>query len=87
MHNYVIKLTRYSEVGALTSEVTFNFCDTPQQLSDKKTQYEKMRYTSVDEETGETKVGMKMYEVKAMQAEYVEISDWEAFCAMNKVLR
>lgn len=86
MHKYVLKLTKYSEVGALTSETQFVFCDAPQQLSDRKTQYEKMRYASTDEE-GKTITGMKMYEVKAMQAEYVEISDWAEFCDVNKVLR
>lgn len=86
MHKYVLKLTKYSEAGALTSEIKFIFCDTPQQLSDRRTEYEKQRYTSVDEE-GNVKVGMKMWEVKPMQAEYTDISDWTEFCTVNKVLR
>lgn len=86
MHKYVLKLTKYSEQGALTSEVQFIFCDTPQQLSDRKTQYEKMRYSSTDEE-GNVTVGMKMYEVKMLQAEYVEITNFDEFCTVNAVLK
>lgn len=84
MHKYVLKLTKYSEQGALTSEVKFIFCDTPQQLSDRKTEYEKQRYTSTDEE-GHVIIGMKMWECKTLQAEYVEIADWNEFCSVNKV--
>lgn len=86
MHKYVLKLTKYSEAGALTSETQFVYCDTPQQLSDRKIQYEKQRYTSVDEE-GKAVIGGKMYKVEPMQTEYAVISDFDGFCAVNKVLK
>lgn len=86
MHKYILKLTRYSEVGALTSEVTFKTADSAQALSDLKTQYEKMKYSSTTED-GQTVVGGKMYKVEAMQGEYAAIADWEQFCSVNAVLR
>ena len=86
MHKYALKLTKYSEAGALTSDISFIFCDTPQQLSDKKAQYEKMRYSTTDED-GNVKTGMRMYEVQPMQAEYINITDFAEFCEVNKVLK
>lgn len=86
MHKYILRLTRYSEAGALTSEVTFKTADSAQALSDLKTQYEKMRYSTTTEE-GEVIIGMKMYKVEPMQGEYIGIADWEQFCAVNAVLR
>lgn len=85
MHKYIIKLTRYTEAGAPTSEITYATADTPQGLADKVKQYNKMRYTSTDEE-GETVIGNKMYKVEPMQGEYVGIADWDEFCRVNKVL-
>lgn len=86
MHKYVLKLTKYSESGALTTEVSFVFCDTPQQIADRKKQYEAMKYTSTDEE-GHTVVGFKMYKVEPMQCVYEAIADFDEFCTVNAVLR
>lgn len=86
MHKYILKLTKYSEQGALTNEVTFKTADSAQALSDIKTQYEKMRYSTTTEE-GKVTIGGKMYKVEPMQGEYVGITDWEQFCAVNAVLR
>ena len=85
MHKYVLKLTKYSEEGALTSEVRFEYLDTPQQLADKKSAYDKQRYTSVDDE-GKTVIGFKIWKTEPMQAEYVAITDFDEFCKVNKVL-
>lgn len=86
MHKYILKLTRYSEAGALTSDVQFLTADSAQALSDLRTKYDRMRYQTVDDE-GNIHVGMKMYEVMPMQGEYVSIADWEMFCTVNAVLR
>lgn len=87
MHKYIITITKYSEAGALTNEKQFVSADTPQQLADKVKQYNAMRYTSVNEETGETVIGGKMYKVEPMQGVYESIADFDAFCTMNAVLR
>lgn len=85
MHKYIIKLTKYTEFGAPTGEISYATADTPQGLADKVKQYNNMRYTSNDEE-GKTVIGGKMYKVEPMQGEYVAISDWAEFCRVNKVL-
>lgn len=81
MHKYIIKLTKYSEEGAPTSDITYVSADTPQGLADKVKQYRKMRYTNEDGSQG-----FAIYKVEPMQGEYVIIADWEQFCAVNKVL-
>lgn len=81
MHKYILKLTRYTEEGALTSDVTYISADTPQGIADKYKQYNKMRYANED-----GSVGNKMYRVEPMQGEYVAIANWDEFCAVNKVL-
>ena len=82
MHKYILKLTQYSEAGALTSNVTFKPFDTPQALADAKRLYEKMRYTAED-----GSVGFAMYKCEPKQGAYVDIDDFDAFCTINKVLR
>ena len=81
MHKYILKLTKYTEAGALTAETTYVSADTPQGIADKYKQYNKMRYTD-----DEGNVGGKMYRVEPMQGEYVAIANWDEFCAVNKVL-
>lgn len=81
MHKYILKLTRYTEGGAPTTDITYISADTPQGIADKYKQYNKMRYT--DEEGN---VGNKMYRVEPMQGEYVAIANWDEFCTVNKVL-
>ena len=82
MHKYIISLTKYTEEGAPTNEKTFVTADTPQQLADKVKQYNAMRYTNEDGTTGN-----KMYRVDPMQGAYISIADFDAFCAVNAVLR
>lgn len=81
MHKYIIKLTKYTEAGAPTSDITYVTADTPQGLADKVKQHKKMRY--VDEEGN---IGFAMYKVEPMQGEYVNITNWDEFCQVNKVL-
>lgn len=82
MHNYKLKLTAYSEAGALTNNVTLKDFDTPQALSDAVTMYKRMRYTAED-----GSVGMAMYKVEPKQGAYVDIEDFDEFCTVNAVLR
>lgn len=81
MHKYIIKLTRYTEAGAPTADITYVTADTPQGLADKVKQYKRMRYTNEDGTQG-----FAMYKVEPMQGEYVGIADWDEFCRVNKVL-
>lgn len=81
MHKYIIKLTKYSEAGAPTSDISYVTADTPQGLADNVKKYRKMHYTNEDEA-----LGYSMYKVEPMQGEYVPISDWDEFCRVNKVL-
>lgn len=81
MHKYIIKLTKYSEAGAPTSEISYITADTPQGLADVVRKYKKMRYTNEDGSQG-----FAMYRVEPMQGEYVGIADWDEFCRVNKVL-
>lgn len=81
MHKYIVKLTRYTEAGAPTSDISYVTADTPQGLADTVKKYKKMRYTAEDGSQG-----YAMYRVEPMQGEYVGIADWEEFCRVNKVL-
>lgn len=81
MHKYIIKLTKYTEAGAPTNDISYVTADTPQGLADKYKQYKKMRYTNEDGTQG-----FAMYKVEPMQGEYVGIADWAEFCRVNKVL-
>lgn len=81
MHKYIIKLTKYTEAGAPTGDITYVNADTPQGLADKVKQYRKMRYSKEDGNPG-----FAMYKVEPMQGEYAGIADWEEFCRVNKVL-
>ena len=81
MHKYIIKLMKYTETGAPTSDITYVTADTPQGLADKVKQYRKMRYVNEDGTQG-----FSVYKVDPMQGEYVGIADWDEFCRVNKVL-
>lgn len=78
MHKYLIELMRYTEAGAPTNDYTYDNADTPQQLADKLTRYNKMRYTNED-----GSVGGKMYKVTAKQGIYADIEDVAAFMEIN----
>lgn len=86
-HKYALKLTKYSEAGSLTNDVTLVYCDSAQELAEKKRKYEAMRYQTVNEETGTVTVGMKMYDVKPMISVYQQIDDFDDFCTINGVIR
>lgn len=78
MHKYLIELMRYTEAGVPTNDYTYDSADTPQQLADKLTRYNKMRYTNED-----GSAGYKMYKVTAKQGIYTDIEDVDAFMAIN----
>ena len=81
MHKYIIRLTKYTEAGAPTNDISYVAADTPQGLADQVKKYNKMRYTNED-----GSVGGKMFRVEPMQGEYTAITDWDTFCTVNKVL-
>lgn len=85
MHKYLIELMRYTENGVPTNDYTTDYADTPQGLADKVAKYNKMRYSTTDPDTGETKTGMKMYRVVAKQAVYQTIDDFNNFVKVNAV--
>lgn len=84
MHKYLIELNRYTEEGVPTSEYTYETADTPQQAMDKYGKYNKMRYTTTDEE-GHTIIGNKMYKVTLKQGVYEAVKDIDTFVAVNAV--
>lgn len=75
---------KYTESGVPTNEYTYDTADTPQGLADKVSKWNKMRYTSTDEE-GHTVIGNKMYKVTVKQGVYQTIEDFDAFVTMNGV--
>lgn len=84
MHKYLIELMKYTEEGVPTNEYTYDSADTPQGLADKVSKWNKMRYTTVDDE-GKVITGNKMYKVTVKQGVYATIEDFDAFCTMNGV--
>lgn len=85
MQKYTIELMKYTEAGAPTSEYSYDYADTPQGLAEKMERYSKMHYAKVNEETGESVKGLKMYKVTPKQAVYQEISDFVTFVEVNGV--
>lgn len=84
MHKYLIELQKYTEEGVPINEYVSVFADSPQDLADKYTKYNKMHYTSVDEE-GKIIVGNKMYKVTAKQCVYATIENFDTFVEVNGV--
>lgn len=82
MHKYLIELVKYTEAGAPTNEYSYDSADTPQGLCDKVSKWNKMRYTSVDDD-GKVIVGGKMYKVTPKQGVYEAIADFDEFVAVN----
>lgn len=84
MHQYKIIATYYSEAGALTNEYEFKYADTPEQAKEIYNDYNKQKYSSVDEE-GNVTVGSKKYKVQLYVLARKEISDVNAFFAQFEV--
>ena len=84
MNKYLIEMQKYDEKGTPIDEFSHKVAETPQGAMDLYSQYNKMRYTSVDEE-GKTIVGNKMYKVTLKQGIYKPIEDIDAFVEMNGV--
>ncbi|MCR5704322.1 MAG: hypothetical protein K6G85_06835 [Eubacterium sp.] len=71
MQQYKLKMTLYSEKGALTSETMVRYCDSHEQAKDLYDEFEKMKYEG----------GLKMYKVELYVSAYKKITDIDAFFA------
>ena len=80
MHKYLIELMRYTEAGVPTNDYSADYADTPQQLADKVSTWNRKRYVNEDGTDG-----LKMYRVTVKQAAYQEIADFDTFCVVNGV--
>jgi hypothetical protein len=81
MHQYKIKLTKYSETGSLMqNEYVEEFADNVEQAKAIVYKYDKMKYQTVDEETGEVTTGGKMWKVELMLHCY-KVTDKDAYFA------
>lgn len=84
MHQYKIKVTKYSEEGAITNNYFIKYADTPEQAENICYEYEKQKYETVDEETGEVIIGGKMYKVELYLNAFKLCEDKVAFFAQFK---
>lgn len=84
MHKYLIELMKYTEEGVPTNEYTYDNADTPQGAMDKFSKWNRMRYTSTNDE-GKLVIGSKMYKVTLKQGIYRTVEDVDAFVAVNAV--
>lgn len=73
MKKYLIELMKYSEAGVPTSEYTYDYADTPQELADKVKMFNGMKHAN----------DAKMYRVVPKQAVYAQIEDFDQFVAVN----
>lgn len=83
MHKYYLKITKYTESGALTNEAKLISADTEQRLAELEAQYKAMRYVAED-----GTVGLKMYKVEVMVTRACPMSDeeWAALKAIHGVV-
>lgn len=79
MHQYKIKVIKYSENGALTNEIISQYADNPEQAKNICYEYDKKKYESEDEE-GNKIIGGKMYKVELHILCY-KITDKDTFFA------
>ena len=63
MHQYKVKITKYSEVGGLTNDIISKYADTPEQAKNICYEYDKEKYENTNE-NGNVTVGGKMYKVE-----------------------
>jgi len=81
MHQYKIRMTKYSEEGSLmANDYIEKFADNVEQAKAIVYEYDKMKYQTVNEETGEVTVGGKMYKVELMLHCY-KVTDKAAYFA------
>lgn len=81
MHQFRIKLTKYNEGGSLTTDYLIKYADNVEQARAIVYEYDKMKYTTVNPETGEVTVGGKMYKVE-LQLFCYKTTDKEDFFAL-----
>lgn len=62
MHQYKIKITKYSEEGSLTNDYICKYADTPENAKNICYEYDKLKYETIDDE-GKVVIGGKMYKV------------------------
>lgn len=80
MESYRIKLTRYSETGALTNDITVLYANTPEEAKNICNEYDKQKYETVDDQ-GNTTVGGKIYKVELFVLAY-KLTDKDTFFAI-----
>ena len=80
MESYRIKLTRYSEAGALTNDITVLYANTPEEAKNICNEYDKQKYETVDDQ-GHTTVGGKIYKVELFVLAYKH-TDKDTFFAI-----
>ena len=81
MHNYQIKITKYTEAGSLTNDYICKTADNIAQAKQIVYEYDKLKYQTVDPDTGEITVGSKMYKVELQVCTYKTV-DKDAYFAM-----
>jgi hypothetical protein len=81
MHQYKIKATYYNEAGSLTNDYEYKYADTPEQAKEIFNDYNKQKYETVNEETGEVTVGGKKFKVQLYVLARKEITDVNDFFA------
>lgn len=77
MESYKIKLTKYSEAGALTTETTIMYANNVEEARNICDEYGKQRYEG---ENGS--VGTKIWKVELLVLCYKLITDKDAFFAL-----
>lgn len=83
MHQYKIKIIKYSEAGSLTNDYFIKYADTPESAENICYEYEKMKYETVDD-AGNVTIGGKMYKVELYLIAYKLCEDKKAFFAQFK---
>jgi len=83
MHQYKVKITKYSEEGALTNEIISKYADNPENAKNICYEYDKLKYETVNEE-GQVVIGNKMYKVELYILCY-KFTDKDTFFAQFEV--
>lgn len=74
MHNYKIKITSYTEEGAVTNDYFVKYADTEEQAQNICYEYDKQKFIKEDGTQG-----FKMYKVELFVNTYKKIDDKDAF--------
>lgn len=79
MHNYQIKITKYTEEGSLTNDYIVKPADNIAQAKQIVYEYDKQKYQTINPETGEIVNGYKMYKVELQVCTYKTVNKDEFF--------